>query len=188
MAVTPIMDDPIAYPLAKALSDCFCAELAVTSAPVGCCCLYPGQEIAWDSCDPGMAWVRVAQVYPVGSRFPVQDTGLEVGPCGTTGGWAVVLELGALRCMPQPGNDGSLPPCGAVSDTARLVLADAHAMRRAVECCDWRSAAGGDPAAELVFGAWQPLGPQGACTGGMMQITVQTFGCICDPAPPGGTP
>lgn len=176
----PVVDDPIAYRLAQELSTCFCNELAAVSAPVGCCCLWPGLEVAWDSCTPGQAWVRVAQVYPVGTRFPTPDTGLDVGVCGALGGWAVVLELGALRCMPQPGDNGDLPSCTDYDDTERMVLADAHAMRRAVRCCDWRANAGADPEAQVLFGSWQPVGPAGACTGGLMQITVQAYGCLCD--------
>lgn len=183
----PLVDDPVSWALARELSTCFCDQLEQVSAPVGCCCLWPGQEVAWDSCDPGQAWVRVVQVYPLSNRFPVQDTGLDIGPCGSVGGWATVLELGALRCMPQPvGSD--LPSCDAYSETARLVLADAHAMRRAVACCDWitNAAPPGVDASDwqTLFGAWQPVGPAGGCTGGVMTVTVQSFACICPPDQP----
>jgi hypothetical protein len=184
--VVPVMDDPIAWCLADGLRACFCDQLAQVSAPVGCCCLWPGQEVAWDDCTPGQAWVRVVQVYPLSNRFPIPDDGLGVGPCGSSGGWAVVLELGAIRCMPQPQSNGTLPRCQEYSDTARLVLADAHAMRRAVQCCDWRSTCtpNADLEEGLLFGAWQPVGPQGGCTGGVMSVTVQAYGCICPPGEP----
>lgn len=177
----PIVDDPIAWCLADALAACFCAELAATSAPVGCCCVYPGEQVAVDSCKPGMAWVRIARQYPVGDRFPVAASAPD--PCGGANGWAVVLELAALRCMPGVSAQGKPPPCGAVTPVARLVAADAQAMRRAVLCCDWRVTCGGDPDVAVVVGAWEPLGPQGLCVGGAMSVTVQSNGCVCGPRP-----
>jgi len=174
----PVLDDPLAWCVASALKACFCAQLAEVSAPAGCCCLMPGQSVAWDSCDPGQAWVRVARVYQLGANFP-QAAGLgDMGPCGGMGGWAVVLELGAVRCLPGVDEHGNLPTCGQYDDVARLVYADAHAMRRAVMCCDWRSGCNLDDA-QMIVGDWLPTGPQGNCTGGVLQVTVEVHGCIC---------
>lgn len=182
----PVVDDPIAWCVATELKRCFCEQLAEVSAPVVCCCLMPGAQVAWDSCDPGQAWVRVASIYQVGHTFPQPARPEDLGPCGGIGGWAVTLELGAVRCLPQPDLNGVLPTCEDYSEAARLVLADAHAMRRAVLCCDWRDACDLGEAG-MVVGNWMPTGPQGACAGGVMSVTVEVHACICDPTD-GGTP
>jgi hypothetical protein len=176
--VEPIVDDPIAWCLADALRDCFCTALAEVSAPVGCCCLHPGAEVAWDSCDPGQAWVRVASIYPLAARFPQAADGVDPQPCGGTNGWGVVLELGAVRCMPTVSDAGELPSCEDVTAVTRLVLADAHAMRRAALCCRWRETCT-NREVDLLVGAWTPIGPQGVCVGGTLSVTVQAFGCVC---------
>lgn len=179
----PVVDDPVAYCLAEQLRECLCTELDAVSAPVNCCCHLPGQVVVWDSCDPGQAWVRVVRVYMAGGRFPAAATPTDLGACGGQGGWAVTLELGVLRCMPQPDERGNLPSCEDYSAVARLVDADAHAMRRAVLCCDWRGTClQGD--GQMAVGEWLPLGPQGTCVGGTMTVTVEVRACICDPTPP----
>lgn len=174
----PVVDDPIGWCVATALQECFCAQLAEVSAAVACCCLAPGQQVVWDTCDPGQAWVRVASIYQLGHNFPAPARPADLTACGGEGGWAVTLELGTIRCMPQPDLDGNLPSCEDVSAVSRLVLADANAMRRAMLCCDWLTPCG-MPDAQRVYGAWTPVGPQGACVGGVMSVTVEVSACIC---------
>lgn len=178
----PIVDDPLAWCVSEALRECLCTEIEATSAPVGCCCLMPGADVTADSCETGQAWVRLAQLYQLGPQFPAPATGLEPGPCGAGYGWAGVFELGVLRCMPLPDERGNLPSCDEYSAVARLVQADAHAMRRAVLCCDWRTACSA-PDNRILVGTWSPLGPDGNCVGGVLTVTMELFGCICDPEP-----
>lgn len=174
----PVVDDPIGWCVANALQECFCAALVEVSAPVMCCCLAPGQQVIWDSCDPGMAWVRVANIYQVGHNFPQAANPRDLGVCGGDGGWAVTLELGTLRCIPQPDLNGVLPSCEEVSAVTRLVLADGHAMRRAMLCCDWLQPCNLSES-QRVYGPWTPVGPQGACVGATMTVTVEVSACIC---------
>lgn len=174
----PVLDDPVAWHLAEALTDCLCTILEA-EAPVQCCCTQFGEAVAWDSCNcrngrDGQAWVRVASMFPT-ATFPQPYTG-NPGPCGGNyDGWAVQLELGVLRCAPSPDSRGRLPSCEQNTAAARRALADAHIMRRAVMCCDWY---GRD--AKLIVGAWQPVGPDGGCHGGVLPVTVQSFACVCD--------
>lgn len=176
----PVVDDPVAWCVADRLAACLCAQLVETSAPVACCCLMPGSQVAWDDCERGQAWVRVARVYRLGGTFPAAATASDDGNCGGLGGWAAVLELGVLRCMPQPDEGGALPSCDANRDVARLVLADAQAMRRAVRCCDWRAGCV-PPDARMLLGDWLPAGPEGGCVGGTTLVTVEVSACVCEP-------
>lgn len=181
MAVTTrdalVHDDPIAWPLAEALSDCLCILLE-EEAPVRCCCVMFGADVAWDDCScdgrrGGMAWVRIANVYPT-ATFPSPYTG-QPGPCGGAyDGWAVTLELGILRCAPTIDERGRLPRCDQNWSAARRAAADAHLMRRAVMCCSWA----GDR--RYIVGSWEPLGPEGGCHGGVMTVTVNSRACVCD--------
>lgn len=171
--------DEIGFPLAARLAECLCGLLAERD-PVACCCVQPGSEVAWDDCTGGQAWVRIVNEYHVGDRFPnPQNT---ASPCGGVGGWAVVLELGVLRCMPQPDSMANLPSCSAVQDVAYRIAADKQTMREAIYCCDWREPARNtwqEDGAGLVVGGWNPVGPEGGCVGGVMTVTVHATGCIC---------
>lgn len=177
----PVVDDPLVWCVADAIADCLCAQLPEVSAPVACCCVMPGELVAWDDCTNGQAWVRVASVFQVGDRFPLPAGPEDITPCGGSGGWAATLELGVIRCMPGPDEQGYLPDCDEYRHTSRLVLADGHAMRRAVLCCDWRDACN-IPNNRYTVGSWTPLGPQGVCVGGTLSVTVELSGCICDRA------
>lgn len=179
----PLVDDPVSACLIDSLAACLCAQLEAVSKPVACCCALPGQQVAWDDCDPGQAWVRVANMYMVGPKFPAPATAEDLGVCGGMGGWAVTVELGVLRCMPGIGEDDELPECEEYTATNRIVLADAHAMRRAILCCDWRSGCGMPSDARVVVGAWTPAGPAGTCVGGTMTAVFEVSACVCDPAP-----
>lgn len=178
------MPDPIAFPVAERLRDCLC-ELLEESWPTKCCCIFYGTEVPWDDCSAdggreGMAWVRIADVYPT-ERFPQAVT--TANPCGGLDGWAVVLELGVLRCAPTPSSSGRLPGCEANTAAAEKAAHDAHVMRRAVMCCDdWR-----EPGQRFVMGRWQPVGGDGGCQGGVLQVTVHvTEMCVCTPPRGGG--
>src|SRR5690606_35524537 len=171
--------DTIGFPLAERLAECLCGLLSERD-PVACCCVEPGAEVAWDDCTGGQAWVRIVQEYPLGDRFPHPQN--SASPCGGVGGWAVVLELGVLRCMPLPDGQGSLPSCQAEQDTAERIADDKHTMREAVFCCDWRDTprdAFASPEDGLIVGPWTPVGPEGGCVGGTMTVTVHATGCIC---------
>lgn len=178
MALTePAIDDPVAWPLAEALAQCLC-RLLEDEAPVRCCCVLPGAEVAWDDCTcdgrrDGMAWVRIVQDYQT-AEFPRPYNG-HTGPCGGAyDGWAIILELGVLRCAPTVNERGRLPRCDQQHAAARRAQADKHIMRRAVACCGWAGER------DVIENGWQALGPEGGCHGGILTVTVNQQACICN--------
>lgn len=169
-----LIDDPIAFPVAERLRDCLCKMLE-DSLPVKCCCVWYGSEVSWDDCTiengrEGMAWVRIDSVTPT-DRFP--NPAATLGPCGAMDGWSVVLELGVLRCAPGISGTGALPGCDDISSAAEKAAHDAHVMRQALLCCDWR-----EQGQRFIPGAWQPVGGDGGCHGGTMMVTVHASGCV----------
>lgn len=175
--------DPIAWPLAERLAACLC-DLLAAEAPVACCCVQPGRSVPWDDCTGGQAWVRIASQFAT-DTFPIPAS-RPPGPCGGLGGWAVVLELAVIRCMPTVSDAGVPPSCAAVNATARQVADDKHRMLRAIECCDWRRDPALPPTADVpavIIGAWTPVA-EGDCTGGVWSVTVSSEACVCnEPVP-----
>lgn len=138
------------------LADCVCTELAATGGGETCWCgLYPGALVSWDYCGEcsgdrcGMGYVRLAEVFPY-TVFPQQELDLR---CTRPLAWTV--EVGALRCLPQPSDGSPLNPV-TMAEIAVVQTLDASALYRAVKCC------GTEAAVEV----YQPLGPQGGCVGG----------------------
>ncbi len=143
------------------LTDCVCTELATTGAGPTCWCgLWPGLDVSWEYCTDcpgdrcGMGWVRLAGINPY-ETFPTAAVDLRC-----TLPLAATVEIGALRCMPIPG-DGEILQPAPMGDVALTVTADALALRNAVLCCQ-------NP--NLALGLWQPTGPQGGCVGGFWTI------------------
>jgi len=136
-------------------------------------CLRVGEEVAQglslteDECCDGLAYVKVNQVFP-SSNFPNPD---EVALNCPPTEWAVDLEVGIFRCAPT-GDMGQLPTCEQWDGAATTVALDAAAMRRAVACFRREL----EPGAYAMVRQWLPIGPQGACTGGTMVVTV-SFSC-----------
>ncbi|QYN17610.1 hypothetical protein [Amycolatopsis sp. DSM 110486] len=175
--------DPIAWPIVNGLAECLC-EILDKEAPVKCCCVQYGSEVSLDDCSregdrEGMAWARLVSVYPT-RVFPQADA-TRIGNCGGENGWAVMVELGVVRCAPSIDERGNLPKCWDITNAAEKAANDAHAMRRAIMCCGWgqnNDPLGDDP--EYVIGAWHPLGGEGGCQGGTMTVTVHAWGCVCN--------
>lgn len=138
--------------------------------------LYPGDQVAADHCSCGgsgakatggcgMAWVRLARLYPA-TKFPTPD----IAPTnlGITGPSAVILEAGVMRCLPVTGASGgaSMPSEAQQMEATLVQISDEAAIRRALVC-----------AAELqrrdtVLGSYTPMG-LGGCGGGAWQVTAR---------------
>lgn len=139
------------------LADCVCAQLALTGAGPTCWCgLYPGALASWEYCGEcsgevcGMGWVRFAGAFPY-DVFPVPSIDER---CAKPVAW--MIEVGAMRCMPQP-SDGSLPSPAEMSEVALGQMLDAQALYTAMKCCD---------TVEVAVAEYVPLGPEGGCVGG----------------------
>lgn len=165
-----ILADPPITPLAALLTElteCVCNELATTGAGPTCWCgQWPGLDLSWEFCTDcpgdrcGMGWVRLAGINP----YQVFPTPIVDPRCALP--LAVTIEVGALRCIPQPA-DGSILDPGPMGDVAVAVAADAYALRRAVLCCN---------SPDLALGFWQPVGPEGGCVGGFWTTFLATDG------------
>ena len=163
--------DALLGPLMDDLRACVCGALEGTiGGPVSCfCALMPGQTAPadWCSCKGqnqcGMGWVRLANMFPSGERFPAQDSSTKAS-CAKV--LAAVLEVGVYRCQPVSDRNG-VPPDAAAQTQAALVQADdALALHQAIACCE---AVTSRP---HVLGRWDPR-DGGGCGGGAWLLTVQ---------------
>jgi hypothetical protein len=169
VTVADLKEDTTVYPTMVTLAGCLCTELAAAGGPTPCFCgLVPGGEVAIDcGCDDpqcngnGMAWVRLAQVFP-SSQFPFPDS--TAATCATT--LAYVLEVGVSRCVPVGDDAGNPPSLDEQLATVRLQTSDMQAMRRAIQCC----VATKDTS--YVLGNYQPMNSSGGCGGGVWTVTI----------------
>lgn len=180
-APEPLADNLVAQ-LLLALRDCLCAEVQKTITGPVCRCY-----VAWDQGVPvmdgctcecsiegqsgvGDAWVRLVTV------SPNLGTGVGTGVAGGSGlwdasvcflGWVATIELGIMRCHPQPEDPAQPMPAQANTDVALWRLSDFRAMRQAWFCC---------PALENLTSMpvlFTPVGPSGGCSGGTLTINVE---------------
>jgi len=178
-----MMADPVVMPLARELLECLDQEISKVAAPPKYVQLRPGTIVdhlmstSQDECCEGLAWVRPAQFFPSSGTFPAQD---EVPVKGGTRAWAVVLELGAIRCAPV-GDEHSIPSGEQWDATVQAVMDDAAAMRRAI-CCFIEAKQG--RSGRVLPGIWQPVSVEGGCVGGTLQVTVMGPACDCSDAGP----
>lgn len=161
------------YEVASGLLGCFRTYLQLQQNPPGKIMMRAGEVSAAistveDECRCGLAWVRIVRFFPT-DVFPTElETWSRCGPAG----WALVLEMGALRCAPI-GDAANLP----ADDEWRLAVAqqmlDAAAMRKAVDCCFGALVA----SETMMVAGWEERPPEGMCMGGTQQVTVLIDAC-----------
>lgn len=159
--------------LARALA-CLQDAVAAVESPPRYVSIRPGIAFsaglsqAEDECCEGSAWIRVVSISPT-DNFPNPRS--DPSNCAPAA-LAVVLELGMLRCRAVTSN---VDPTRVVttsqwSETTRLIMNDAAALRRAA-CCMVDLAGNG------VIGTWNPEAVEANCVGGTMQVTIQAPNC-----------
>lgn len=168
--------DPIATPVANQLLACLTEQMQTLPSPPSRIQLRVGSETGpligpnVDECCAGLAWVRVADVYPSWDSFPGPDnTWLPCGPLA----YAVVLEMGSAFCMPWSDSEDTFdnidPPSTSDWQTAFTTLMQHQTlMRRAAACCFL-------PTQRRAVGEWAPLSVEGGCTGGTLRVTVSVM-------------
>lgn len=177
---SPVSDTTVA-PIAADLVLCLAAELAKVPNPVvhtpRPVCLRPGDRVdllisqTQDECCEGLSWVRLARMYPSGQQqFPLQDG--YVTPCDVLR-WAVVFELGAVRCAPTAEAE-DLPTCDEWTDTTLNEYDDLAALRRAV-CCYQQQ----HTDRLISQDAGEPITTEGGCTGVTLLVTIDAPSCDC---------
>jgi len=168
--------DLIATPAATALLACLTEQMNTLASPPARIQLRVGAETGpligpnVDECCAGLAWVRVADVYPSWNSFPGPDN--DWLPCGPLA-YAVVLEMGSAFCMPWSDSGDTFenldPPSTDDWQTAFGTLMQHQTlMRRAAACCF-------APTQRRAVGGWSPLSVEGGCTGGTLTVTVSVM-------------
>lgn len=175
--------DPLVMPLARELLDCYTQELAKLADPPQHIGLRPGTVVdfmlstANDECCEGLGWVRPGPFYPSSAVFPSQDV---VAQKQGTRAWAVVLEMGIVRCAPTP-DENSIPSNDEWDAVTQSVMDAAAAMRRAI-CCFINAVPG--RAQKVLPGEWNPVAVEGGCVGGVLPVTILGPACDCSDAGP----
>lgn len=171
--VSNTSSDPIGLPVAQQLLACLTGQLQTLPVPPKYIQLRLGQETApligenVDECCAGLAWVRIANIYPSWDSFPAPDnTWLPCGPLA----YAVVLEMGVAFCMPWSDSSDSFenrdpPNTQDWAIAASTQMRHMTLMRRAAACC-WL------PTQRRAVGEWTPEPVEGGCTGGKLLVTV----------------
>jgi len=161
--VSGVIRVPIADYLSELL-ECLCSSVAeYGQGPVCWCGIHPGDNASWDLCECGdgscgKAWVRLGSAFPY-ETFPAASLQSQ---CELP--VAYTVEVGIMRCMPTMELDGSAPEADVVSDVALGIAIDQAALLRAINCCQSSHIKSVE--------AWQPLGPLGACVGGVWTLYV----------------
>lgn len=164
--VTPVVGE-----LIEALRGEFCAPSQPLGGPVTEIEHRPGADIALDGlftdgCS-GLVWVNVLRLYRT-TRFPDEDPGLS--PC--VGQRAMVVQIGAARCVGVLDDYGNPPSPDRMGHDALVGLDDAARLERAA--C--RAINNLDERGVIVQAAWsatEPTGPEGGALAWTLSITMQ---------------
>ena len=173
--------DPIGTPVAEELLACFTERLAELPSPPKYIQMRVGPNTGpligpnVDECCSGLAWVRIAGIYPSWDSFPAADNTWT--PCGPLA-YAVQLEMGMAFCMPWSDSEGTLDdidPPGTADWAAAAATQMMHQtlMRQTAACC-FRATQ------RRAVGEWSPLPVEGGCTGGTLLVTVSVMSPCSD--------
>jgi hypothetical protein len=173
--------DPIATPVANQLLTCLTEKMQTLISPPSKIELRAGADGGpligpnVDECCAGLAWVRVASVFPSWDSFPGPDNTWT--PCGPLA-YAVVLEMGSAFCMPWSDSEQAFdnvdPPSTADWLSAHTTLMQhQNLMRQAAACCFL-------PTQRRAVGEWNPLSVEGGCMGGTLRVTVSVMNPCSD--------
>jgi hypothetical protein len=118
------------------LAACLCNKIEENQLPKVCYCgVVPGDAVAVDyisACDDedGLAFVRLAQVYPASAVGVVNQ---RINNC--SGGFGIEAEVGIIRSAPAWGDEGEPP--GEKENLAGSVqlIDDMSAIFQAIQCC-----------------------------------------------------
>lgn len=181
--MTTVIADSVVAPLAADLVEALATEMALVPNPPATprvVCLRPGDRVDLlistndDECCSGLSWVRMVSIVPSGDAFPGADA--TTSPCGVTR-WAVMFEVGAVRCAPTPGGS-DIPSCEEWTDVTLACYDDGAAIRRAI--CRYATE---HPYDLVLQGEGRPLTTEGGCVGISYLVTMSAAACEC-----GGTP
>lgn len=127
--------------------------------------VYPGLEVAWDTCEEsacsegdGQLWAAIQSIDPLSGNT---GTGCDA--------WNWTAQIGSIRCAAKPSDNLTMPSVEAIQDDAVRQAIDADGILKGIKCCPERSER--IKAAAIVIRNWLPLGPDGGCVGGVWTIS-----------------
>jgi hypothetical protein len=159
------------YQVGKELLDSVRNELQTIGAAIpGRACVVPG-AIAWEDCecDGGQLAITVLRTY-LSDNFPSEQETIPSGKCGSAYIVAELLIL-LIRCAPQPPEGSLTVSCTALDASAKVVDADAAAVRRAAPC-RLQELLDDNDIDDYIVRQQDFVGPQGACVGSELHVLV----------------
>jgi hypothetical protein len=162
------------YEASIQLLACLTVKVQAAANPPANIQFLPGQQagedlsIYQDLCCEGTAYVRVTTEYPSFQEFPAPDS--LPTPCQQQA-FALGYEVGIMRCSPV-GDIAEIPTAEQWRQAHQQSLIDAKSIYDAI-CC-YRGYYSMDA---MVVGAWAPIGPQGGCLLGAVNLTHQISAC-----------
>ena len=155
---------------------CLTDALEANDAPVAHTALWWGPEVVHDDCCDGMAYVRLAQVYPTAGQnsgaFPGQDTTHR--NCGINA-LSARLAVGVIRCAAKVDNQGNPPSAATITAETTQMTLDTSIALEAIMCC----LPGVAGVQASMIDVWNPTNPDGGCVGGEWQVRVMVGHCGC---------
>jgi hypothetical protein len=161
----PVQTSDLFWLLAEEIKDCICVALeAESTCPCPCrACVIVGDP-AWDDCCEGQLTVGLNRLY-VHDNFP----SAAVGPIFCFSPLAGDFTVTLLRCAPTVKDDGTLPTCDELSESARQIYSELYISMRALICC----LAAKKRAAKFLIRDAVTVGPDGGCVGFQIRFTVE---------------
>lgn len=165
------------YDIAVKIKECVLPWLETTSKglPERSCVI--SGELAWDECECGQLTVAIQNEFEAsGTNLPRSGTETPgrraCGPPLYTANYLVTM----LRCAPT-GTNTAPPTCDELEAFARMTTEDAWAVRAGVICCLDEAITGKLPNGtrlyhDFVVGTQTRIGPQGACGGSQLPVSV----------------
>lgn len=178
--------DPL-EPILQKLLDCVTVALVDCGYPACNYYLSADANPAWDDCcecdtGNGRVWVQLVSIVPDVSPG-YSNTSLV--DCATE--MAANVSINILRCAPVSDTNGRPPSVADLTAAAKGQMRDAAIMRSAIRCCFAQDDPQNHPesvdAANVSFGEWTPLGPDGGCMGGSQVVQVMFTDYACGNGP-----
>jgi hypothetical protein len=177
-----VVHDKMVMPVLLVAEACLTTEAGKLAKPPAEYQIRPGASfVAYadqtrDECCAGIGWVRPGNMWE-SDNFPAQrNEANKIGPAY----YAVVIEIGLMRCLPTQSDLPGLQGQGAKPTTAQWLQAtqeamdDAAALRRVV-CC-LRTLYHVD---SVVTGQITPLQNEANCSGTTITVTLRVPECDC---------
>lgn len=140
--------------------------------------LTPGNLPAWDDCCAGQLYLRVVEIFPSGSPFPVFDSA-QAGAAGKCAVklMAVHLAIGIIRCAHSIDGDGDAPTPQQVTSDGYQMIEDMQILLDVIMC----QVETIRKVMKVKLDRWAPQGVNGGCHGGEWNFFIAVDPCLTCP-------